>query len=174
MKLVLFCEAAGDFRTAAGLVDRVLREEGPAWVADLIEAHPEAVRTWMDDGDGHPFFDIHRLSDYARGMPGLRVPQGHFDGKPGAPGALMARRIFHIVRAMAKQAARAGTEPAEAVVIVWDMDQEGDYAREARCWTDAPLDRLHARGEHSGLSAFLGEVREHLVKLCAAPPSPSG
>ena len=48
-----------------------------------------------------------------------------------------------------------------------------DDARAARCWEDADLDRLRARGKGSGLSAFLGEVREHLVGLCGKPPSAS-
>jgi hypothetical protein len=261
LRIALFCEAAGDFRTAAGLVDRVLREEGPDWVRDLVEAHPEAVRTWVEDGEGRSFFDIHRLSNYAQGIRGLRIPQGHFDGKPREPGALMARTIFHLVRALAKQAARAGAEGVDAVILVWDMDQQGEArraglaqareeadasgrfrvvlgcpdpereawvlagfepeddaererlaeerralgfcpceeahrlrdgedraprspkrvlrdltgggeAREARCWEDATLDRLRARGGGSGLSAFLDEVREHVAGGCEARPSP--
>ncbi len=124
MRIALFCEAAGDFEAVVGLVDRVLREEGLPWVRDLLDAHPEAVRTWMDDGDGRPFFDLHRLSDHARRFRGLRIPQGHFDGKPGAAGAVMARTVFHLVRAMAKRA------PIDAVVIVWDMDQQGDARRD--------------------------------------------
>jgi hypothetical protein len=38
--------------------------------------------------------------------------------------------------------------------------------REERCWTEAPLERLKARGEASGLRAFLAEIRERVVPLC--------
>ncbi len=41
-----------------------------------------------------------------------------------------------------------------------------DEEREARCWTQARLDLLRARGEGSGLRAFLDEVKEHWVPLC--------
>jgi hypothetical protein len=108
-----------------GLVDRMLRDEGPAWVADLIDAHPEAVRTWTNDGHGRAFFDIHRLGAYLTARR-VRVPQGGFDGKPGAPGALMARTAFQIARAMARH---DDPEVPDAVVLVWDMDQQGEARR---------------------------------------------
>ncbi len=258
MRIALFCEAAADFRMAAGLVDRVLRDEGPAWIADVIAEHPEAVRTWVEGGDGRPFFDLHRIADHARRMPGLRIPHGHFDGAPGAPGALMARTIFHLVRAMSKPPA----EGVDAVVLVWDMDSQGDARRaglaqardeasrwasfaivlgcpdlereawvlagfepeddaerarldeerralgfspceeahrlrdpddhaprspkralraltggdderESRCWTDAPLSLLRARGTGSGLGSFLDEARARLATPRDAAPHPS-
>ena len=37
--------------------------------------------------------------------------------------------------------------------------------REARCWTHAPLERLHARGLHNGLSPFLNEAQSTLPPL---------
>jgi hypothetical protein len=45
---VMFCEARGDFRTASGLVDRVLRARGAAWLRDLLDGFPETVRAWAD------------------------------------------------------------------------------------------------------------------------------
>jgi hypothetical protein len=41
------------------------------------------------------------------------------------------------------------------------------FDREERCWKETPLPRLSARGEHTGLRAFLAEVREHVVPLFA-------
>lgn len=41
-----------------------------------------------------------------------------------------------------------------------------DADREARCLTEAPLDRLRDRGEHSGLRAFLDEVKTRIIPLC--------
>ena len=248
MRLLVFCEAEGDFRTASGLVDRVLHEEGPTWVADLMGTHAEAIREWIGDGRGATFFDVHDLRHHEKRL-GVLVPQGHFDGKPRAPDAGMARRAFAITRELRKREAvdavllvrdmdhqgkerRAGLDQARtealrwasfAIVLGWadpmreawvlagfepESDDEreqlrtlreelgfhpceaahelgarneqakrspkrvlgeltaGDPDREARCWTHTPLDRLRARGVHSGLRAFLDEVKHHLVPRC--------
>lgn len=121
MKLVVFCEAEADFRTAAGLVDRVLREQAPTWVGDMIEDHPEGVREWVKDAHGRTFFDLHHVSEYAKQLR-VRVPFGHFDGKPGAPDAMMARTIFFLARNM-------GLGERDAVLIVRDMDDQGNDRR---------------------------------------------
>jgi hypothetical protein len=118
MKLVVFCEAPADFRIARDLVDRVLREVGPPWVPDVMEANPEGIRIYLEDDQGRSFFDIHHLTDYEDQL-GVRVPHGHFDGRPGAAGALMARTIFWIVRKLMKDGAGV-----DAVIIVWDMDDQ--------------------------------------------------
>ena len=62
MRVIVFCEAHGDFETATGLVDRVLREEAPQWVGELLESNPDDVRVWLGDGEGRAFFDLHRLT----------------------------------------------------------------------------------------------------------------
>ena len=103
MKLVIFCEAAADFRTASDLVDRVLHEHGPEWVRDLVPSHPESVREWVSDGQGRAYFDLHKLDAYRRGFKGLRFRQGHFDGKPGEADAQSARNAFTIARELHKQ-----------------------------------------------------------------------
>lgn len=252
MRLLIFCEAGADFRTAGTLVDRVLHDEGPAWVADLLKTYPASVREWVGDGNGNDYFNVHYLDEYRRDLKDVRFLQGHFDGKPGAAGAQMARNAFLIARALARRDASAALD---AVLLVWDMDDQGDERRrgleqaraeasrlasfrivlgspdrmreawvlagfkaesdaegsrldeirrelgfcpcseahrldakdnlaprspkrrlgeltaddadrEARCLTEAPLDRLRDRGEHSGLRAFLDEVKERLVPLC--------
>ncbi len=73
MKLVAFCEAEADFRLASGLVDRLLRDEGPQWIADAFDT-PDVSRRWHPDGLG----------------------------RPGAAGAAMARKVFLIAQAMSK------------------------------------------------------------------------
>jgi hypothetical protein len=135
VKLIAFCEAAGDFLLLSGLVDRVLRDSGPAWVVDLLET-PDAVRTWQPDGFGRMHFDLHRLDGYVDRLK-VRVPHGHFDGRPGGAGALMARTVFWIVRALHKQ---APDEPIEAVVLVWDVD-------------------VRSEGRSSGVAAARDEAR---------------
>ncbi|WP_437580579.1 hypothetical protein [Sorangium sp. So ce887] len=251
MRLLIFCEAPADFRTTSALVDRVLREEGPDWVADLLPSHPESVFQWANDGPGKDFFDIHKLDLYRRQLGNVRFPQGHFDGEPGAPGAQLARNAFTIVRELVR---REPSTAIDAVFIVWDMDDQGDlrrrglaqaraeasrwasfrtvlgcpdpmreawvlagfepesdeecarmdelrrelgfcpcddahrlhakderaklspkrvvhlltagdFERETRCSTDAPLAHLRERGLASGLRVFLEEVKEHVVPL---------
>ncbi len=171
VRLLVFCEAEGDFRTAAGLVDRVLREEGPAWVADLIDAHPEAIREWIGDGLGPQFFDVHDLSHYEKTLKVL-VPQGHFDGKPRAPDARMARRALYIAREVRKRQA------VDAVLIVRDMDDQGkerrvglDQARvEARRWAPFAIvvgwaDPMREAWVLAGFEPESDEERDRVRKL---------
>ncbi len=130
MKIAVFCEAESDFVTATALADRILREEGPAWLADLHEADPSAVREWVPDTRGQAFFNLHYYGHYASEIE-LR-PQASFDGKRRAAGALMLRTILRIVRASRQGIARRrGAREIDAVIVVWDMDDEGSVRREA-------------------------------------------
>jgi hypothetical protein len=124
LRLAVFCEAGGDFEAIRGLVDRILREEGPTWAVDLLDAHPDAVRTWMDDGEGRTFFDVHRVYGYARGLR-QRLLHGHFDGRPGNADAVMARTAFLVVRDRIKKG-----DAVDCTIIVHDMDDQGDARRE--------------------------------------------
>jgi hypothetical protein len=257
VKLVIFCEAAADFRTASALVDRVLHEHGPEWLRDLLASHAESIREWTSDGQGRTYFDLHKLDAYRRDLEGLRFRQGHFDGKPGEADAQSARNAFTIARELHKRNPSLGLS---AVLFVRDMDAQGEsrrqgleqarseaaslmslpivlgcadpmreawvlagfdpesdeekslldelrrdlgfspceeahrltavneqakgspkrvireltgnaLAREERCWNEAPLERLIARGDKSGLRAFLAEVKEHIVPLSTAAPA---
>ncbi|HEX4417154.1 MAG TPA: hypothetical protein VH165_04600 [Kofleriaceae bacterium] len=123
MRLVAFCEAAADFRIASELLDRILREAGPDWVSDVLEANPEGVRTWRGDGEGQAFFDLHDLTTHVKQL-GIRVPHGHFDGRPGITDAVMGRTAFAIVRALARHG-----EPVDAVVMIRDMDDQPERAK---------------------------------------------
>ena len=242
MRVAVFCEAAADFATATGLVDRLLREEGPDWVREHVEFRPlDDLREWVGAG-GRLFFDVHHL-DREMEERGIKRPRGQFTGKAGAFGALLAYTAFLLTR---DEASRSG--PIEALVLVWDMDDQGEARRrgladgrgaaylpmvlgcpdpereawvlagfepanaaerdrldeerrslpfdpcaeahrlcdkdeharrsakrvlaaliggkpdrEARCWEETPLATLRARGEQSGLCAFLDEVAEHLL-----------
>lgn len=137
MRLVAFCEAPADFRLTVGLVDRVLRERAPSWVADNYET-PEVIRSWHPDPSGRAYFDLHALNEY---MDRLRVSStcGHFNGRPGGAGSSMLRKALKIARALSKQ---LSDEPIDAVVLVWDMDQQSEERRagvalardEARGW----------------------------------------
>lgn len=245
MRVAVFCEAVADFSIAAWLIDRVVREEGPDWVREHLDARPWSdLREWVGAGRDSLFFDIHHLHGEARAR-NILLPRNRFGGQRGGPGALMAYTAFLVAREEARL-----TSPIDAIVIVWDMDDQGDSRREglaqgrasvllpmvlgcpdmereawvlagfdpenvsererleqvrkdlgfdprreahrlrdrddhssrspkrvvasltnedrereSRCWTDPPLDTLRARGEHSGLRAYLDEVRERLVPL---------
>lgn len=118
----MFCEARGDFEHAAALIDRVLREHGPAWVSDVMDASLEGIRTWHPDTQ-KSFFDVHgykALRDRLR----VQVPHGHFQSEPGGPGALMARTLFRIVRKLIAK----GNE-VDRVVLIWDMDGDAEARR---------------------------------------------
>jgi hypothetical protein len=123
MRLVAFCEAAADFRTASELLDRVLRERGPDWIAAVLDTAPEGIRSWRGDGEGHAFFDLHDLTTHVKQL-GIRVPHGHFDGRPGITDAVMGRTAFAIVRALARHG-----EPVDAVVVIRDMDDQPERAK---------------------------------------------
>ena len=142
MKLLAFCEAPADFRLMSGLVDLVLRESGPPWVVDSFDT-PEVVRTWQPDESGRDYIDVHSLNDYAdqlraRGLLVRRV-RGHFDGRPGHAGSAMARKAFLIAEAFHRH---TPAEPIDAVVLLWDTDEQPDERRdgvraardEARRW----------------------------------------
>jgi len=256
MRLLAFCEARSDFLLTSALIDRVLREHA-TWISDVLDVAPEGIRTWIGDGRGRDFFDLHQVSSYALRLL-VRVPQGHFNGRPGAAGALMARTAFSIVRALNDP---ANADTIDGVALVWDMDgqaddrklgleqaraeaqklvqfpiilgrpdrmreawvlagfdpqsqderdrfdsetqqlgfhpsmaahlltaadelakrsakrvlavlTDGDRGREAQCWTHTALAILRERGVGSGLAAFLDEIEERLVPLCAAPSAP--
>ena len=251
LKLILFCEAKADAHTALGLLDRVIKEHGPAWVADLIDQHPEAIRQCIEDrGRDRNYFDLHALDKYIEALK-IRTPYGYFKGEPGEADAQMARTVFTIVRKLSQK------ETIHLALIVRDMDDQADRRqkgltqardealgmaafesikiilgqanpmreawvlagfdpenseesetlkalrqelgfcpcehshklgakdeqakknpkrilseltanhpeREARCWTDARLERLHARGLHNGLSPFLNEAQTTLPPL---------
>jgi hypothetical protein len=101
MNLVAFCEAAADFAISSHLVERLLDPEVP---------------DWRGEGD-RDFYTVKRVHAIARARR-LGVPHGHFDGKPGAAGATMARTVFWLCRDFAK------TQPLDGVVLVWDMDDQ--------------------------------------------------
>lgn len=255
MRLLVFCEAEGDFRAIAGLVDRVLREQGPAWFREHLEHYPlDDLRTWVGPGD-RPFFDVHHVYKDAQRR-SISLPHNRFDGRKGAAGYLAARTAFlvarhetrtsgaldaviHVIdadnqgdaRRDGQRDARTATLPSHDFAIVLgcpDLEREawvlagfepenavererlaaerhalgfcpcdeahrlrdhqdsaprspkralrdltrGDPEREERCWTEAPLDRLRARGVASGLRAFLDELGEHLVPLCERSARP--
>jgi hypothetical protein len=78
------------------------------------------IRVWQPDGLGRAYFDLHKLDEYADRL-SVRVPHGHFDGRPGGAGALMARTVFWIARTLHR---KEPGEPIDAVVLVWDTDTQ--------------------------------------------------
>jgi hypothetical protein len=124
VKLVAFCEAPADFRLASGLVDRVLRESGPAWVADNLDT-PGVVRNWHPASAERDYYDLHQMNHHAddlrkRGRHVRRV-RGHFNGRPGEPGGAMARKAFLLVEALNRS---MPDDPIDAVVLLWDTDEQ--------------------------------------------------
>ena len=130
MKFLVFCESDAEFRTVRGLVERVVRDEGPSWVKEHLESYPlESLCEWVGDGSGISFFDVHLVykyaqdKKYARGK-GLRLPHSRFDGSRAAPGYLMTQTALLVAREEAKISKRI-----DAVILVWDADDQGDARR---------------------------------------------
>jgi len=135
MRLVAFCEARADFEIASDLVDRVLRDRGPGWVADALDVAPDAVRSWHGDGDGRTFFVLRDVAKYVDALD-VRAPHEHFSGRPGAADAVMGRTALAIVRALAKRGAGV-----DAVLMIRDLDDQparqtglGQARDEAQRW----------------------------------------
>lgn len=125
MRLLVFCEAPSDFRTITGLVDRVLREEGPDWVREHLEFRPfDDLRQWINDGNERAFFDVDHIYQYAEKR-GLRLPHGGFNGRRAGAYYIAALTAFLVARYEAKQ-----SESLDAVIFVVDADAQGDERRE--------------------------------------------
>ena len=68
-------------------------------------------------------------------------------------------------------AGRPANAPRNAKRVLRQLT-EGDPERESACWRNTDLRLLAARGRNTGLSEYLGEVRERLVPLFTASPDP--
>lgn len=124
---VLFCEGKSDYRTVPGLIDRALAEKGPEWVQDALrDGQAEVVRRWREDARGEAWFDLHQVRREAVSR-GVRLRQGHFDGEPGAPGAQTVSNVIRLTRALQRET--PPDEAIEAVVFVWDLDDDPDNRR---------------------------------------------
>jgi hypothetical protein len=125
VRLLVFCEAEADFRTAKGLIDRVVRDEGPSWLKEHLESYPlDSLCEWVADESGKEFFDVHRVYKYAHSRD-VRLPHNRFDGRRAAAGHLMARTAFLVARHEADKRGKI-----DAVILVWDADDQGDARRE--------------------------------------------
>lgn len=115
LHLLLVGEDRGHLRLGTGLVDRVLSEEGPAWLTELMDSSPEAARSWRAH-DGLAYFDLHKIDELCK-KHDARLLHGHFTGEPGAAGAQMARNVFLLARHLIQRG-----HQLDAVVLLWDMD----------------------------------------------------
>jgi hypothetical protein len=125
LRIAVFCESPNDLKLATGLVERVLHEEGPDWLREHLDFRPWSdVREWVGARPAD-FFDIHYLDKEMRDR-GLLRPRNRFGGERGGHGALMAYNAALVAR---HEADRSG--PIGAVLLIWDMDDQGDARREA-------------------------------------------
>jgi hypothetical protein len=74
------------------------------------------------------------------------------------------RLSFHPVRDAHRLDAREHGAKNDAKVAL-DALTQGDLERERVCLAETPLAWLEERGAHTGLSAYLKEVRERLVPV---------
>jgi hypothetical protein len=237
-RFVVVYEARRDYEHATELADRVMVES----VDWLEESWLDSNRQWIGDDIGGGYLAWKSIPNKAREL-GIFV-HGHFEGVPGQPDALAARRAIAYVLAR--------FEPVDAVLLIRDQDdqperqqglQQGvdhhvgralvviglaiperecwvisgfdaedddeqqrldsvtkalgadprvtsheltacknDQAlrspkrvltaltgenreRQRKCWLEASLDVLEARGHRNGLKDYLNEIRADLVPL---------
>jgi hypothetical protein len=105
-------EARADFITATELADRVLLAE-IAWLDDALI---DSQRQWVGEDSPGVHLAWATMSHRAREI-GIRA-QGHFNGKPGLPDALAARRaILYILKKF---------DEVDAIVLVRDADDQNE------------------------------------------------
>jgi hypothetical protein len=63
---------------------------------------------------------------------------------------------------------RDGKGEARCAKDIWERLSDEDATREESCWLETPLEILHEYGRGCGLSAYLEEVKTHLVPLLQA------
>jgi hypothetical protein len=120
MRLVIFCEAEADARTAKTLIDEIVLLRCDAWVRDLFEQEPTHVRQWVPDTTaGRDWYDVHSVYGTAESL-GIKRVHGHFGGSRGQAGAVMVATIGRIARALN----RDRNALIDALVIMWDMDNQ--------------------------------------------------
>ncbi len=113
---VMICEAAADFRTAAGLVERVICD-----CVDYIDiGEIEYFYQWQGRTAQFSFWLWSEIDDQAR-LAGIKV-RGHFDQEPGSPDAHIARRALNYLRSRWLDG-----DPLDGVLLV--RDDDGDRSR---------------------------------------------
>jgi hypothetical protein len=124
-RILVVCEARGDFRIASTLCERVLRENGPQWFLDYFEHSPEHVLAWSGADASEQFISWKRL-DALRTALGVRPPRGHFAREPGSADAVAARTALAIARHLKRSKAPL---PIDVVLLVRDLDDQPERRR---------------------------------------------
>jgi hypothetical protein len=107
------CEAAADFRTATGLVERIIREQ-----VDWVDQHLlDNCPLWRGTDEARPYLlwsEVPKLAEEA-GIPPIR---GNFDGRPAEPDARTALRALRLLKL--KNAGRQ----LDGVLLIRDDDRD--------------------------------------------------
>ncbi len=165
LAFVVVCEAEADFRTAAGLADRVIRE-GADWIT---EEGMNDYRRWRGLDDRQPYILWRQVGELAR-QARIRV-HGHFDGQPGELDAQMARKALRLLESWKggldgvllirdddrRTERRKGLEQARATRTIACPVVIGLAHLKRECWA---LVGFEPRGpeEQSTLSALMAEL----------------
>ena len=114
LAFAVVCEAAADFRTATGLVERIICDQ-VEWVEDHLLA---ACPLWCGPDQTRPYLlwtEVSRLANEAK-IPPIR---GHFDGRPGEPDARTALRVLRLLKKL-----RNSGRPLDGVLLLRDDDRD--------------------------------------------------
>jgi len=107
------CEARADAQTACELADRLLCDAAD-WITPEVLGDYRAWRGYHAHDDFLLWKDVPRLARQRR----IKA-HGHFDGQPGAPDAVAARRVLLLLH--------GSDAPVHAVLLI--RDDDGDPRR---------------------------------------------
>jgi hypothetical protein len=110
LRFAVVHEAEADFNTATELADRVL-VDAIEW---LEEMHLDSQREWLANSSGGQRLTWKAVKQLARDA-GIRA-HGHFDGAPGLPDAVAARRAILFLRREFPN--------LNAIVLIRDQDDQ--------------------------------------------------
>ena len=117
LTFVVVCEAAADFRTATGLIERVVCEQVD-WIDDKLIEH---CLTWQGRDHESPFWLWGNIGGRARAA-GVKI-RGLFDEEPGGVDAKTTRRALTYIQD------QLDGQPLDAILLIHDDDGDPDHRR---------------------------------------------
>jgi hypothetical protein len=115
-EFIVVSEACDDAAIACKLADRIIQEEGPEWLRDLMD-NPNNVRHWSGFDLGTPFTSWVRLKSLARELDIMPTSRTH-SGTLGGIEYAQARKAVDVAIKLQKD------RPIKALVLVRDLDSQ--------------------------------------------------
>lgn len=124
-EFILIVEADADYKTAAGIAERVLQENAPQWLTDLLQDQPDILFSWTGLEDGIGFSCWSHFEAIAKKLKaeGYRFPKfnGQFSDGPTNLDYPVARNIVYLVNQYLKASKNRNIG---AIVLIRDEDNQ--------------------------------------------------